>query len=88
MKVILGAIVVLTLMIGAPLMYAPSDSYKKGYSEGVRDGHNMIFHQAKLIDYDGVHHTFGQGYVDGWRSTCKEMGLDTGPDSGCELSMD
>lgn len=31
---------------------------------------------------------FGQGYVDGWRSTYKEMGLDTGHDDSCELSMD
>ena len=28
------------------------------------------------------------GYLDGWRLTCKEMGLTVGADSGCELSMD
>ena len=30
---------------------------------------------------------FSNGYVAGWRSTCKEMGLARGPDSNCELSI-
>ena len=64
-----------------------SAAYKEGFAQGVIDAHNSIFHQSKLKDYsnpDGL----GQGYVDGWRSTCKEMGLTVGADSGCELSMD
>jgi len=59
--------------------------YKRGFAEGVKDGHDGIYHQAKLRPYEPG---FDDGYTDGWRSTCKEMGLDTGPDSGCELSMD
>jgi hypothetical protein len=61
--------------------------YMEGFAQGVIDGHNSIFHQSKLKDYSNLD-GFGQGYVNGWRSTCKEMGLTVGADSGCELSMD
>jgi hypothetical protein len=59
--------------------------YKEGFAEGVKDGHDLWFHHAKIWTYQPG---FGDGYVDGWRSTCKDNGLATGPDSSCELSMD
>lgn len=62
--------------------------YKQGWNEGVNDGHAMVFHQNKISADQKGFDQFSQGYIDGWRSTCKEMGLTTGPDSGCELSMD
>ena len=57
----------------------------EGFAQGVIDGHHSIFHHSKLrVNQEG----FILGYIDGWRSTCKEMGLTTGPNSGCELSME
>ena len=67
-----------------------SAAYKEGFSQGMKDGHHSIFHnEAKLIGGSAdQERDFDIGYMDGWRSTCKEMGLTVGADSGCELSMD
>lgn len=64
-----------------------SSDYKKGYDEGVKDAHAMVFHQIKLSNYNASE-SFGQGYIDGWRTTCPEMGLALGPNGPCESSMD
>ena len=64
-----------------------SSEYKKGYDEGVKDGHAMIFHQTKLTNHNASE-SFGDGYIDGWRATCPEMGLASGPNGPCESSMD
>ena len=67
-----------------------SAAYKEGFAQGVTDGHYSIFHnQAKLIGGSSDdERDFDIGYLDGWRSTCKEMGLTVGADNGCESSMD
>jgi hypothetical protein len=90
MKMLLGAVAVLVLMIGAQSVYAHSDAYKVGFAQGVRDGHHLTFHnQAKLADATpDEQNDFDLGYTAGFRSTCKEMGLTTGPDNGCEGSID
>jgi hypothetical protein len=50
--VVIGAIIV-CLLIGAQNAMAQHNSeYKKGYAEGVKDAHALIFHQDKLINYD------------------------------------
>jgi hypothetical protein len=85
--VMIGAIII-CLLIGAQNAMAHHNSeYKKGYAEGVKDAHALIFHQDKLIHYNAPE-SFGRGYVDGWRATCPEMGLALGPSGPCESSMD
>jgi hypothetical protein len=89
MKVVLGMVVVV-LIIGAQSAYAES-AYKAGYREGVKDFNAGVFHQLKLIDFDAGHsHTFGNGYVDGWRASCLKAHPEEKPntENGCELTMD
>lgn len=67
-----------------------SAAHKEGFARGVKDGRHSVFHnEAKLIGASpDDQRVFDIGYLDGWRSTCKEMGLTVGADSGCEGSID
>lgn len=88
MRAVVISTIIICLLIGTQNALAyQSPEYKKGYAEGVKDAHALIFHQDKLINYNASE-SFGQGYVDGWRATCPEMGLALGPNGPCESSMD
>jgi hypothetical protein len=71
------------------LKHAPQTAlYKDGFAQGVIDGHSGILNHKTLGKTVQEEILYGLGYSDGWRTTCKEQGLDAGPDSGCELTLD
>ncbi len=83
MKIVLSAVVVLVIMIGAQSAYAET-AYQSGYKHGVSDSN--CTDQSRCHDYIGTpghgfsHHTaqFINGYISGWCSVALSHASDAG----------
>jgi len=82
--IILGLV---TTVLGQQALADPNN-YRQGFKAGQHDAKTEILHQSKLHYVDGEPTPWTAGYLAGFRAMCPKVGLATGPDSPCELTMD